>query len=69
MNRKKNFSEPQTGVEPMTFQPVSGRSWVRLPSTDTSEVFFLVKNTLKRNVGAEDDSKLRITAAKFLLRN
>ena len=29
-------------------------------STDTCEVVFLVKNTSKRNVAAENDSKLQI---------
>ena len=33
------------------------------PSTDTCEVLFLVKNTSKWNVVAENDSKLRITEA------
>ena len=39
------------------------------PSSDTYEVMLLVKNTSKRNVGAEIDSKLRITEALFLLDN
>ena len=39
------------------------------PSTDTCVAVFLVKNTSKRNVGAENDSKLRIMEAKFLLDN
>ena len=38
-------------------------------SKDTFEVVFLVKNTLKQNVGAENDSKLQIMEAKFLLVN
>ena len=38
-------------------------------STDTCEVVFSVKNTSKRNFCAENDSKLRITEAKFLLQN
>ena len=39
------------------------------PLTDTCEVVFLVKNTSKQNVCAENDSKLRISELKFLLHN
>ena len=39
------------------------------PSRDTCEVVFLVKNTSKWNVAAENDNKLRITEAKVLLHN
>ena len=37
------------------------------PSTDTCEVVFLVKNTSKRNVSAENDSKLRTDYASKIL--
>ena len=38
-------------------------------SADICEVVFLVKNTSKWNLAAENDSKLRITQAEFLLHN
>ena len=39
------------------------------PSADTGKEVFVVRNTSKRNVGAESDSKLQITEAQFLLHN